>query len=321
MKYLDYSRLEAFIERFFGSPASVTARLVGSPRSHDSGYIDIARFYGDGAIRPGEVPIEYLPNAFKFDDPTIATFARKTAQRFWDEGRLHGGPPVMAVADVDLESPPWRMVVQACSYEDQAGSSFALDVKDGLFSNHGGTLREYYKRRYPSPKLADNPLALCLGVCALVLTEKNTKKRALAVRRSRRLASLEDTIGPSVAGSVDYATGYADLHQLILGALEQEISEEIGLCGDEVSIVPLAYAREIFRGERPQLFCLVKTGLSEEAISERIRKLSPSGREHIEHAFFEMGTYGRARPKVLQNFNHEAQMSYYLTEEYLNTKV
>jgi len=173
MKYLDYSRMDDFLRRYFNSPEEIAARMVGGDRKFDSGYSDIVRFFGDNAVDPGDVAIDYLPDQFEFGDQTIARFAHQMAEAFRKEGKLFEGPAAMKVAECNLKARPYRIAVQECSYEAQAGSCFALDYDHQLFEGMGGCLRNYYKREYPSSELKDNPLAICLGICGYLLIEES----------------------------------------------------------------------------------------------------------------------------------------------------
>jgi hypothetical protein len=122
-----------------------------------------------------------------------------------------------------------------------------------------------------------------------------------------------------VAGSVDFTTDFSRLSDLIEGSLGAEIAEELGLQAGEYEIIPLAYAREIFRGEKPQIFCLVETNLTEPDLSERISALKPERQEIQSFDFVSMTLDRINREAWLESINHEARMNYYLVEEYLET--
>ncbi|HWR82744.1 MAG TPA: hypothetical protein VN285_05540 [Candidatus Deferrimicrobium sp.] len=320
MKYLSYDRMDEFVRRYFGSSAHAQARLVGVDRSHDSGYFDIVRLFGHNAVDPSRVQVEYMPDEFEFGDAVIAEYAQETELLLRAETRLHSGPSVMKLVDADFESRPYRVVVQECSYGAQAGSCFALDFEHHLFRGCGENLREYYKRKYPSQRVRDNPLAICLGVCGIVLLQEGRSHSLLRVFRSDKLASLEDSEGPSVAGGVDFMLEYTNLSDLIEQSLVQEIKEELGLERHEYDIVPLAYAREIFRGERPQLFCFVSTDLTRETIARRLTDTDYRWPEQRGFAFADLKADGRLPTEVVAAMNHEARMNYFLLEEYFDLK-
>ncbi len=319
MKYLDYSVMPKVIKTYFDSEGAAPSRRVGVGRCHESGYSDIVRFFGDNAPDPGKIDMEFLPNGFEFDDALIAEFAARIAERMHTEGRLYDGPPAMRVADFEFSRGRGHMIVQPCRYEAQAGSCFALDLPDPNFAQRGGTLRNYYLSEYPSRRLADNPLALCLGVCGLVLVRETSDDYLLTVHRAPHLASLENSTGPSVAGSVDFDSHPGSLEDTCRRALAIEAHEELGLTGDDYKLVPLAYAREIFRGEKPQLFFLLETSLSRARISEMLNENMTERAEFDAFDFVGFAKRAKNADSWLENLNHEARMNYFLAEEYLGS--
>ncbi len=318
MKYLNYSRFERFLARHFGLPAQVRARMAGADRRYDSGYMDIVRFYGPGALDPQEINIKYLPDRFEFCDGTIAEYAQLMADRLRKEGRLFDGPEAMRVADINFNSRPYSITVQPCSYSAQAGSCFALDYSHPLFARQGENLRNYYKTMYPEPELKHNPLALCLGICGWLLLEEDNRRFLLQVFRSQKLASLERSVGPSAAGAVDYAPGYTNLDEVAVRSMTQEVIEELNLDESEFAVTPLACAREIFRGERPQVFCLIRSQLTPDEITGRLEAIDEQKREFNSFALVRLGDDGRLKADDFNRLNHEARMNYLLLEEYFS---
>lgn len=309
MRYLDYSRHDQIVRQYFGDDFS--ERAVGKSRRIDSGYIDIVRFFGSEAVDPSTVSVQYDSRPFVFADPVIAEFASDVERLMCAEGRLYDGPLVTKLITANPAGGLKSISVQPVAYGMQAGSCFALDLPHPLFAKHGGTLRTYWKSKYPSTSIESNPLAICLGVCGFVaVTDTGGKTSLLCQNRSGLLASLESSAGPSVAGSVDWNSSYLTLDELIQSSMNQEIAEELGLDSRDYSIIPLAYAREIFRGEKPQIFCLINASLTRLEIDGRLGALRP---DHPEHdSWFWVDLNGDLAPAL----NHEARMNYYLTEEF-----
>ncbi|MBU8933968.1 MAG: hypothetical protein KOO62_08160 [candidate division Zixibacteria bacterium] len=312
---LDYDKLTDFIDRYFGSSEDQEVRRVGRNRSYDSGYFDVIRFFGSERIDPEAVEIKYEPGEYCLINPTIRKFAEKIETCLRQQGRIYDGPLVMQVAAANMSESPFSITVKACTYGVFAGSCFALDEPDPLFDGFGGTLREYYKRMTPNSVLESHPLALCIGVCGILIAETPARSRLLLVHRSGNLASLENSVGPSAAGSIDFTTSCRTLAELSRWSLSQEIREELGLADHEFSIEPLAWAREIVRGEKPQLFCLIRTSLTEDELSIRLRSSLPAE----EFDSFEFVELSDGLPEALYNTraNHEAMMNCLLVEEYL----
>ena len=315
MNYLDYSKLPAFIEAHY---PRLTQHAVAADAAHqDHDYVDLVYFFGEQAVDPATVAIEYRDEAFTLNDPLIAGYARETAERMKTEGRLYDGPPVMKLAGADLTSTNKRLVVQPCDYALQAGTCLALDVPDKRFAPHGGTLRGYYRNGCAQPSVANNPLAICLGVCGYLMIEEQGRRFLLQIERSDKLASLEGQRGPSVAGVVDYRTDLTDLAQLTRKALTTEIGEEINLRYGEYEIIPLGWGIELFRGERPQLFCLIRAPFERDELKARLDAVDPARREFKSYEFLPL--YGGAvlDKKQFEQLNFEAKMNFLLLEEYL----
>lgn len=315
MQYLKHEELPEFIAAYYGNQ-NRGERTVGIDRAYDSGYFDIVRFFGTQAVNPLHIRVTYADSLFRISDPLIREYAAEIELQLRAAGRLHDGPTVTRLMHLDANDPFAGAVFQEALYGEQAGSSFALDYPHPAFTQWGGTLRHYCKTRYPSLSLEDNPLGICLGVCGMLLVEERSEKYVLLVRRHGGLATLEDSIGPSVAGAVDWSRKYVTLDDTLTGMLGQELQEELHLQQGATKIIPLAYAREILRGDRPQLFGLARTELPQEEV---IQILDAHRGEKNEYGSFELVRleHGRLSPEILDRLNFEARMSYYLAEEYL----
>ena len=310
--------MSAFLKRYFDAPGEKEKRLVGRIKEYDSGYYDIIRFFGAGKKEPSEIVIKYQPGIFTLSDALIEQYTVEMEQRLRQEKRLYDGPTVMMVTGFDPENDPPKITVREVKYGNVAGCSYTLDFKHRFFENNGGTLRDYYKSKYPSHKIENNPLANCLGVCGYLQVREEGRTFLLQVTRSGKVASLENSRGPSVAGGVDFIEGYRNLGELLDRALADEVKEETGLDHGEYQIIPLAFAREIFRGERPQLFAVIETGLSREEISKRLKNLRIHFKEIDRFEFIPLRSDCTLDSAALHPLNHEALMNYYLMEEYFN---
>ena len=313
---MDFSKLAGFVAKHFAG--SDDERRVGRLQQYLAGYVDIVRFFGSDGMRPTDIHVHYLNQTFEIPEPVIREFALRVAAEMRVIGRIFDGPPVMKLASSDLYSNAPHITVQPCDYALQAGTCFALDLSDKLFDPVGGTLRDYYRRGCIVPSVDTNPLAICLGVCGMLVVDERGDRFVLQVARSSRLASFENTHGPSVAGVVDYVTGCHDLAELIEIALGEEVQEELGLKHDDYEIVPLAWATELFRGERPQIFCLIRTLLNRSEIAARLASIPPEQREFDDFAFVPLYGGSLLDRKDIDLLNPEAKMNYFLLEEYLD---
>lgn len=317
MQYLDYNRWQRIVQDFFRRFQSCPG-LKSTSVNRVCGYFEIVRFFGSDGIDPKEVSIELRDQPFEFTDDRIARFAAEIERTMIAEGRIHAGPDILKLVDADLAGADKSLTVQSCRYGHHAGSCLALDYEHSLFDELGGCLREYYLSQYPSRAIGDNPLAVCLGVSACVVVQQEGVESVLIVRRSARLASLESTYGPSVAGSVERSHLGGDLLELLQRAVSAEATEELHLSPSEYRLVPLAYGREIFRGERPQLFAALMTDLSAGELSERWDSLDPATREFDDYVFLPLAGDPPGDARVAEQMNFEAAMNFQLLGEYLN---
>jgi len=314
--FLDVERFGQFVHRHFGSESQERERMVGVDRRHDSWYFDIVRFFGQAAIAPMAVRTQYETIPFVQDDTVVAAFTGKIELALRAEGRLYDGPPAVQIVHVDWSRDAAWIALRPIRYGEQA-AGFAMDLVDPAFEGWGGTLRDYLRINYPSTRLEDSPLCTGVGVCGLLIVSEADRKYLLRATRSSKLASLEGSVGPSVAGSVEFADDYRNLAELIARSMGREVEEELGLERQEYSVRPLAYAREMVRGNRPQLFTMVETALDRSQIADRISGLASEKREFSEFEFLSLKSERLSEADIMP-LNFEAKMCYYLLEEWLD---
>jgi hypothetical protein len=314
-RYLDIEYFGEYLRRYGGTESERQKRMVGVEKKHESWYFDIIRFFGGGGVNPRTVKVVCNSTYFPPSDAFILRFNEKIAATLRAEGRLYDGPPVVQIIDTNWLPESASVLIRKLEYADQV-AGFAMDLPDEMFQQCGGTLRDYVRRMFPAYGLAHSPLKSGVGVCGMLIVREEDRTGLLKVRRSAKLASLENSVGPSVAGSVEYAEDFRDLAEVIERSMVREVEEELGLTREEFSIHPLAYAREMVRGDRPQLFAAVETKLNSRQIAERINSLHPSAREFSEFEFLELAD-GRLPESKTAALNFEAKMSYYLLEEWL----
>ncbi len=315
MSMLNCTDLADILSRYYPDRES---RLVGAKR-FDSEYWDIVRFFSDDAPDAHEVPLVVFPEEWRHKDPLVEGFAFGIAGKLRAEGRLHDGPPTMAVCQAIWDTEKPRLVVCPAHYEDLAGSCFALDLPDDRFGPESRSLREYYLQRYQAHDYGSSLLCPGLGVCGMLVIGERGYRQVLAVRRAGHLASLEHSWGPSAAGAVDWRTDCATLGELAVKSLTDEVQEELGLTLKEVEITPLVMAREICRGDKPQVFCQISTGLSLETITERLAGRLEAGGEFDRWRWLPLDDRSLSIDDHGVVLNHEARMNIGLMEEYLGT--
>lgn len=312
-KYLDTERFGEYLSRYGGAESDRQKRMVGAEKKHESWYFDIVRFFGSEGVDPGLVKVICNSAYFPPSDGSILRFSEKVAAMLRAEGRLHDGPPVAQIIDANWLS--GSLVIRPLEYADQV-AGFAMDLPDERFQPWGGTLRGYVRKIFPSYDMAHSPVKSGVGVCGILIVNEGKQTSLLKVRRSGKLASLENSGGPSVAGSVEFADDFGNLNELIQRSMIREVQEELGLKQDEFTVRPLAYAREMLRGDRPQLFTAVETTLTCQQISKRMEAIPPESREFSEYEFVAISD-GKLAEAEIAALNFEAKMNYHLVEEWL----
>ena len=282
-------------------------------RTPDTAYTGVARFFGPDGVDPHEVRVEYLETYFSFADAVVAECARTAAARMRREGILRPGPPVMRVVEAGPAGRLQRVVVQPADYADFAGSCLAMDFPQPALD--GGSLREYCRPRYDLDAPHTNPLCPCLGVCALVIGLDAGREFAFVTRRSAGVSSLAGTIGPPVAGVVDWRTDAGDLHALARDQLARELREEVGLDPAETDIRLLGWAIERCRGGKPQLFGAIFTNRAPHQLRASVERLPDHARESSECLFLDLAN-GTAALADIPDANFELRMNSRLLREW-----
>lgn len=159
---------------------------------------------------------------------------------------------------------PVTLSFQRAEYNDQRRSNLILDFQaPGL-----PTLREMLRAEFGTrlPPLNDVRLANTLGVAALVLTPQDGRVAAYLVKRAKKgVAVFQDTWSCTGSGAAKWPMDDRETffyHDGLVNDMYEELEEEIGLTqADLTFMMPVAFARELARGGKPQLFFLAGTQL------------------------------------------------------------
>lgn len=182
---------------------------------------------------------------------------------------------------IDSIEPNGRIACRKARYFDQIATNLTMDWATGLLTDGWHTIRSGLERPENGRlrQLMDSTLANTLGV-AVMFYERDLSP-ILRVR-SESLASIQKRGLHCTASGVheveeSQRPGLFDFSILRQGMLK-EIKEEIGLDEHEYCLFPVAFARELPRGGKPQLF-FAAVSLVE---SERIRGAMASAKEAYE---------------------------------------
>lgn len=166
--------------------------------------------------------------------------------------------------------------IQPAKYESQIATNLTLDWESGKLSGGqpGATLRNAFEppvngRLLP---LSQSRLANTLGVAAMLRSADN---RLLFTIRSDKTAVMSpDRLHCSSSGvfewkDLSWQDGMLPFTTLYNG-MQREIDQELNLPKDSYTLIPLALARELPRGGKPQLFLAANCRLPLEDIKERM---------------------------------------------------
>lgn len=310
MKYLNYSGTDAIAERFY----SHKDRRAGVTHCQNTLYYDIIRFFGTNPVDPGTIPVEIEPGEFVLDDPKIVPLATRAADLMTAEGRIYDGPRVTHLSCVDPESSQPTVKVQPCDYRHHAGTCLSLDLEHP--DQSPSTLRELLTARDYWGR--DGVLLpACLGVCGFVVAVIDSQPHALVVRRSAKLATMRGLWSPTVAGMVDWRDNFTTLDEMITTTMAIEVEEELGLERSQFELAPLALAREIPRGERPQAFFLIRVDLGPEEFSNTLRARPEQVSEFDQIVWCPLDDLLDGRDGAV-TLSFEGMMGALLIEEYLD---
>jgi hypothetical protein len=145
-----------------------------------------------------------------------------------------------------------------------------------LLADRGGRVRD----------LSQSWLANAIGISTLAIT---SDRQLLVVRQTPHNSESGDRLAPSGSGSVDAADldGAADLHALVVGAMERELREECCLPRDaRVGTRLTGFARWLERGGKPEFYGV--TSLELTAREVELRGIDRRERDYV--AFVE--TFG-----------------------------
>lgn len=173
--------------------------------------------------------------------------------------------------------------IEACKayYFDQIATNISLDWRSKKLPDTRLTIRNSNSLERPVngklKSLDDSILANTLGVAVILYS---SELEAFVRVRSNTLASItKKGLHCSASGVFEMEGGIKPGEydfSIFEQAIKNEIKSEIGIINSDYKLYPVAYARELPRGGKPQLFFVAVTSLSKTEIIERSRKADES---------------------------------------------
>jgi hypothetical protein len=150
-----------------------------------------------------------------------------------------------------------KMSCRFARYFDQVGTNITIDWASGQLPKGGPTIRSSIERPINGRliPLSDSLLANTLGVAVLLYDQA---LNPIFRTRSDQLASIPKRgIHCTASGVFDVNESQSFgkfAYALLEGGMVREIKREVGLERNEYLLYPIAFARELPRGGKPQLF-------------------------------------------------------------------
>lgn len=252
-------------------------------------YVDVKPLRGNAAgfsngVDLSKVKITIIPDQWPFP-PRLVHHKEAAVELFKRMGRLNK----LATGEYEnntsarIRKADWdnlEIEVQKASYFDQLGTNLTLDWASGKIQKGSArTIRPTIRNAFELPvegalvELSRSNLANTVGVATILITSDDFM--FLRVRSSKvAVMSGEFKLHCSASGvfkwdHIEALHGESAFRIFTEGVID-EIRTEINIGSSDIKeIIPLAFARELVRGGKPQLFFLVMTELSYSDIRER----------------------------------------------------
>jgi hypothetical protein len=275
---------------------------------------------GDRPVEVSRIDVTMLRNRFSvhaaLDDFKLAArdYVRRTGRQVLRPDQSYENDETPRIRSFDRDGDRVRVKVQRASYEDQIATNLAVDVAGPWFAD-GGTVRSNFAQPEEGrlPPLEHSVLADTLGVAAVVLTPEGTplfrvRSGDLAAIQQGALHCTVSGVGKLAPALVAEGRGGFDLLEF---GIREEIRTELNLEPGEYDLFPLAFARELPRAGKPQLFFVALSRLPQEELEARSRE-APERWEFAPNEFHEFASPGEGGLR-LDRFTYEGFAAAMLT--------
>ena len=178
---------------------------------------------------------------------------------------------------VDFSTIDGRIVIEPANYFEQVGSNLTIDWASGLVGGHYDTFRSIIEkpelgclRPLPTSNLANT-----LGVAVFF---KTSDEKILIPIRGNQQAIMSEGRGKfhcSASGVFEWPLSIKGKKtvdfEIFLYGMRLEIKRELNINSDQYELIPLAFARELARGGKPQLFFCALSNLDKDSILNEMK--------------------------------------------------
>lgn len=202
-------------------------------------------------------------------------------------------------------------------YFDQLATNLTMDWKSGKITERAGSTIRQAISASAEGKLAElsrSQLANTLGTAVLFFDKALTP---IFTVRAQNLSSIPDGgLHATASGVMELPPGTgAGEHRfdVFRWGMEAEIRAELGLEPFQYELIPLAFARELPRGGKPQLFWIAISKISIDQMREHAKN-APESHEFVTDADNMFHDVPEDRTRFRQKFTYEGYFCYELCD-------
>lgn len=173
-----------------------------------------------------------------------------------------------------IQATPERiaLVVSKAHYRDYIGTNYAMDA---LLTQKGWTrtLRDIVHPTHQLCSLEDSLLCNHIGVSTLVFTLDNYL--ALPIRSTERMATWQQTVGPSISGATSYDDDMYTRYGGPVASWIREGREELGVDNSDFmdgSEIFFGLTRDLLRGGKPEMFFATRMNITRTKLEQKFHK-------------------------------------------------
>jgi hypothetical protein len=211
------------------------------------------------AIDESTIRIALSPYAYEIP-PRLRQHADAAVELFKELGKINAiddlweNNRAVSLKSIDATG---RIEARMASYFDQVATNLTLDWESRLIDQRMPTIRSGMETSPDGrlPPLASSCLANTLGTAVMFYSKDlqpllRLRNATMAAIPSNKLHCTASGVMELPPGTLPGEHGFG----IFRWGMEQEIADELGLTPDQYDLYPVAIARELPRGGKPQLF-------------------------------------------------------------------
>ena len=256
---------------------------------HSVAYVDVIRLrdgakgfpsgrdIGDLTLTLRRDPFVTVPRLERHREAAIDLFkALGKLRRFTESGEYENNLAARCLTWPDVGN---TLELQVADYFSQVATNLTMDWASGYLDGPAhATLRNSVERPVEGrlrPLGRQSRLANTLGVAVMLATADGEPLLTVRSDKTAVMGGARPRLHCSASGVFEWrhleGCGDEPPFRVLSEGMRAEIEEELGLGPDDYELIPLALARELPRGGKPQLFFAADCALSLGQIQERMK--------------------------------------------------